>query len=261
MRWLSPGVDPVERKAKLAEMFKTFKESGDIGLRDELIESHLYLVEHLARRFRNRGEPLEDLVEVGVIGLIKAIDRFDPYREIQFTTFATPTIVGELKRHFRDQLWSIRVPRRLQELDLKVNHAIESLTQRLERSPTIDEIAAYLQVTSEEVIEGLESSKAYIPISLDSSSSSDPDKEVSLLEFMGHEDPSLVTLDDRAALSDAVARLSTQEKRLLYLRFVKDLTQSEIAAQLGISQMHVSRLLRRTLQTLRETMLADFQEE
>jgi len=244
-------------KKLVTELFRKYKQSHDLQIRDRLVELHLYLVDFLASRFRNRGEPIDDLVQVGTIGLIKAIDRFDLSREVEFTTYATPTIVGTLKRHFRDQKWAIRVPRRLQELNLQVNEAIGTLTQDLKRAPSMAEIAGYLKVSEEEVIEAMDTSKAYTLISLDSERSDENDEDFSLIEFIGEEDKQLINFNELAILTNAVKGLGIQERKLLYFRFIKGLTQTEIAGILGISQMHVSRLLRRTLEILRTEMSAE----
>jgi RNA polymerase sigma-B factor len=244
-------------KEQTLELFKKYKESKSPEIRDELVAMYINLVEYLARRFKNRGEPVEDLVQVGTIGLIKAIDRFDVDRAVEFTTYATPTIVGEIKRYFRDKGWAVKVPRRLQELNLLVTQAMNTLTQDLKRSPTIAEIAQHLGVTSEQVIEAMETSEVYSFVSLDRDLSSDTDDSFSLLEYIGEDDRELTGIEDRTCLAEALAELSKQEQRILYLRFFRGLTQTEIAQQLGISQMHVSRLLRRTLEVLREKMLQD----
>jgi RNA polymerase sigma-B factor len=243
-------------RARTYELFARYRTTGDPEVRDELVRMYLNLVEYLARRFKNRGEPIDDLIQVGTIGLIKAIDRFDVGRAVEFTTYATPTIVGELKRYFRDKGWAIRVPRRLQELNLQVNQIINGLTQELRRTPTISEIAAKVGVTPEEVIEAMETSEAYNFISLDGDLSAESGENFSLLEYIGEEDRQLVGLEDRASLSAALKDLTHQEQKILYLRFFRGLTQTEIASELDISQMHVSRLLRRTLQVLRQKMLS-----
>lgn len=242
-------------RAKTYELFTRYRATGDPEIRDELVRMYLNLVEYLARRFKSRGEPLEDLIQVGTIGLIKAIDRFDTGREVEFTTYATPTIVGELKRYFRDKGWAIRVPRRLQELNLQVNQIISDLTQELRRTPTINEIASKVGVSPEEVIEAMETSEAYNFISLDGDLSSESGENFSLLEYIGEDDRHLAGLEDRASLAAALKDLTPQEQKILYLRFFRGLTQTEIATELNISQMHVSRLLRRTLQVLRQKML------
>ena len=214
-----------------------------LRIRGELVELHLPLVEYLARRFRNRGEWLDDLTQVATIGLIKSIDRFDLARGVEFSTYATPTIVGEIKRHFRDKGWAVRVPRRLQELKLALTKAIGDLAQREGRAPTVAEIAAHLQMTEEEVLEGLESANAYSTVSLDAPDSGDDD--------------ALEGVEYRESLKPLLEQLPPREKRILLLRFFGNMTQSQIASELGISQMHVSRLLARTLTQLRAGLTAD----
>ncbi len=225
--------------------------------RDSLVEQHLPLVEHLARRFRNRGEPYEDLVQVATIGLIKSVDRFDLGREVEFSTYATPTIVGEIKRHFRDKGWAVRVPRRLQELRLSLASATSELSQRQGRSPTVSELATYLKITDEEVLEGLESANAYSTLSLDAGDSTRGDEPMPVSETLGVEDESLQGVEYRESLKPMLERLPAREKKILLLRFFKNMTQSEIATELGISQMHVSRLLARTLAQLREGLFVE----
>ncbi|MBM7790661.1 RNA polymerase sigma factor SigF [Tenggerimyces flavus] len=224
------------------------------AVRDQLVELHLALVEHLARRFRNRGEPLDDLVQVATIGLIKSVDRFDTERGVEFSTYATPTIVGELKRHFRDKGWAIRVPRRLQELRLSLTAASGDLTQELGRSPTVSELAAKLGVSDDDVLEGLESANAYSTLSLDAPDQGQDDAPA-VVESLGVDDEALEGVEYRESLRPLLERLPEREKRILLLRFFRGLTQSEIAAEIGISQMHVSRLLARTLTQLREELL------
>ena len=226
------------------------------GLRDELVEMHLPLVEYLARRFRNRGEPLDDLVQVATIGLIKSVDRFDLDRGVEFSTYATPTIVGEIKRHFRDKGWTIRVPRRLQELKLSLTKATSELAQKNGRSPTVSELAAHLGMTDEEILEGLESANAYSAISLDAPDGGDSDSPL-VSDSLGALDDSLEGVEYRESLKPLLERLPAREKRILLLRFFHNMTQSQIAAELGISQMHVSRLLARTLAQLREGLLVE----
>jgi RNA polymerase sigma-B factor len=246
-------------KPRTRELFRRYHEKGDEAARDELITMYLNLVKYLAHRFRNRGEPIDDLIQVGTIGLIKAIDRFDTGRQVEFTTYATPTIVGELKRYFRDKGWAVKVPRRLQELSFKVNQAIDALTQKNQRSPKIIEIAEYLSVSAEEVIEALETSEAYNLVSLDSDRNSDGNDSFSILEYIGKDDHFMSVVDDRATLSASLKLLTPQEQRVLYLRFFEGRTQTEIAKQLAISQMQVSRLLRRTLKVLRESLVREEQ--
>jgi RNA polymerase sigma-B factor len=225
-------------------------------VRDELVEMHLPLVEYLARRFRNRGEPLDDLVQVATIGLIKSVDRFDLERGVEFSTYATPTIVGEIKRHFRDKGWAIRVPRRLQELKLSLAKATSELSQRNGRAPTVAELATHLGMSEEEVLEGLESANAYSAVSLDAPDTGDDDSPA-VADSLGTTDDSLEGVEYRESLKPLLEKLPPREKKILLLRFFGNMTQSQIAAELGISQMHVSRLLARTLAQLREGLLAE----
>ena len=220
-------------------------------LRGVLVEMHLPLVEYLARRFRNRGEWLDDLTQVATIGLIKSIDRFDLERGVEFSTYATPTIVGEIKRHFRDKGWAVRVPRRLQELKLSLTKAIGELAQSEGRAPTVSELAAHLQMSEEEVLEGLESANAYSTVSLDAPDSGDDDAPA-VADSLGIVDEALEGVEYRESLKPLLERLPPREKKILLLRFFGNMTQSQIAAELGISQMHVSRLLARTLTQLRD---------
>jgi RNA polymerase sigma-B factor len=219
--------------------------------RDALVEQHLPLVEHLARRFRNRGEPYDDLVQVATIGLIKSVDRFDLDRGVEFSTYATPTIVGEIKRHFRDKGWAVRVPRRLQELRLSLASATSELSQRHGHSPTVADLAAYLKISEEEVLEGLESANAYSTLSLDAGDSGSGDEPMPVSETLGTEDEGLEGVEYRESLKPMLEQLPPREKTILMLRFFKNMTQSQIAAEIGVSQMHVSRLLTRTLDSLR----------
>ncbi|WP_319804072.1 RNA polymerase sigma factor SigF [Nocardioides dongkuii] len=223
------------------------------GSRDALVHLHLPLVEHCARRFRNRGEPLEDLVQVGTIGLIKSIDRFDTERGVEFSTYATPTIIGEIKRYFRDKGWAIRVPRRLQELRMQIGTASAELTQSLGRSPTARELAERIGCTVEEIVEGIESSNAYSTLSLDATDDSD-DSTASMLDAIGVDDQGLEHVEIRESIKPLLDRLDAREKKILLLRFFKNMTQSQIAAEIGVSQMHVSRLLNRTLERLRTSL-------
>jgi RNA polymerase sigma-B factor len=238
------------QRDELRRKFAEFAQSRDPKLRDELIEAHLGLAEYLARRFGNRGEPLDDLVQVASVGLLKAVDRFDPERAVEFSTYATHTIVGELKRHFRDKGWAVRAPRRMQELYLRLGKIVSSLSQELGRSPTIQELATEAQVSEEEVLEALEAGQAYRFASLDAPSPGDEDGD-SMSTHLGAEDPGMIDAEHRAALSPLVAKLPQREQTILHLRFFEGLTQSEIASRLGISQMHVSRLLARSLAQLR----------
>lgn len=239
-------------KERTHELFRLYKEKGDEEARDQLIVSHLNLVRFLASKFKNRGEPLDDLVQVGTIGLIKAIDRFDPERGLEFTTYATPTILGEIKRHFRDKGWSIRVPRRLQELSAKVNQATDELTVELQRSPSVEEIAAKLGVGAEEILEAMESSGAYTSVSLEAGGSSEDDEAPALIDRLGSVDEDLDASDDRMVIDDAIRDFSPREQEIVRMRFIDGLTQVEIAKRLGVSQVQVSRLLRRTLRKIQD---------
>ncbi|MEW1545203.1 RNA polymerase sigma factor SigF [Streptomyces tsukubensis] len=224
-------------------------------LRNRLVRMHLPLVEHLARRFRNRGEPLDDLTQVATIGLIKSVDRFDPERGVEFSTYATPTVVGEIKRHFRDKGWAVRVPRRLQELRLALTTATAELSQLHGRSPTVHELAERLGISEEEVLEGLESANAYSTLSLDVPDTDDESPAVA--DTLGAEDEALEGVEYRESLKPLLEDLPPREKRILLLRFFGNMTQSQIAQEVGISQMHVSRLLARTLAQLRDKLLVE----
>ena len=222
-------------------------------MRDELVTEHLGLAHQLARRFSNRGETYDDLVQVASMAIIKSVDRFDPGRGVAFSTFATRTVIGELKRHFRDRGWAVRAPRRIQELYLELGHAISSLSQELGRSPTIAELAATTGATEEAVLEALEAGQGYRTASIDV-----PDRqEEALANRIGADDAKFAGVDDRSVLAPALAKLPERERAILGLRFVDGLTQSEIAKRIGVSQMHVSRLLASSLEQLR----AAFAEE
>ncbi len=254
-RWGDP--ERAREKALIALMTDTDPDDPTHRrARDELVTLHLPLVHFLARRFRDRGEPLEDLVQVGTIGLIKAVDRFDPQRGVEFSTYATPTIVGEIKRHFRDKGWAIRVPRRLQELRISLGRATAELSQKSGRAPTVAELAAHLGISEDEVIEGLEGALAYSTTSLDAHvGGDDGDESPSLVDRLGGDDLDLEAVEYRESLKPLLAALPSRERRILALRFFHGMTQSEIAAEVGISQMHVSRLLAKSLATLREGMV------
>ncbi len=265
----SPTDDPVEapaaaeprwstrdrtRERELIALIAELPEDdpGRSAARDELVTMHLPLAAFLARRFRDRGESLDDLTQVATIGLIKAVDRFDPQRGVEFSTFATPTIVGEIKRHFRDKGWAIRVPRRLQELRISIGRATAELGQSTGRSPTVAELAAHLGVSDEEVLEGLESAQAYATLSLDASSADGADEGgSSLADTLGEDDPGLGEVETRETLHPLVATLPTREQRIIHMRFYENMTQAQIAEQIGVSQMHVSRLLAKSLAQLR----------
>jgi RNA polymerase sigma-B factor len=233
------------------ELLRRYHEEGDLAAREQLIEQYMSLVRSLARRYSYRGEQLEDLVQIGAIGLIKAIDRFDLDRGVELTTYATPNIIGEIKRHFRDKGWSVRVPRGLQELNVQLSRLVESLTVQLARSPTIPELAKAAGVEEEEVLEALESGRAYSSLSLSSGGGSDEDGELDPLESLGEIEHQYEVSEDRAVLAPGFRVLDERERTILHLRFFDGLTQSQIAQQVGISQMHVSRLIRRSLEKIR----------
>ncbi len=239
-------------KEKTRELFRRYKEKGDMDAREKLVMSHMNLVRFLANKFKNRGEPLDDLVQVGYLGLLKAIDRFDPERGLEFTTYATPTILGEIKRHFRDKGWSVRVPRRLQELSAKVNQATDALTTELQRSPKIEEIAEYLDASVDEVLEAMESSSAYSSVPLEGAGGGEGEDAPSVIDRYATEDTALTFTDDRLVIEDALKTFSPREREVIELRFLEGMTQIEIAERLGISQVQVSRLLRRTLKKIQE---------
>jgi RNA polymerase sigma-B factor len=238
-------------------LLRRYHEQGDIGAREQLIERYMSLVRSLARRYSYRGEQLDDLVQIGAIGLIKAIDRFDVNRGVELTTYATPNIIGEIKRHFRDRGWSVRVPRGLQELNIQLSKLLEQLTVQLGRSPTISELAKAAGVTDEEVLEALESGRAYSSLSLSAGSGFDDDGELDPLESLGTEEHQYEVSEDRAVLQPGFRVLDERERKILHLRFFEGLTQSQIAQQVGISQMHVSRLIRRSLEKIREEIASD----
>jgi RNA polymerase sigma-B factor len=225
-------------------------------VRNTLVELNLALVKFAASRFRSRSEPMEDIVQVGTIGLIKAIDRFEADRGVEFPTFAMPTIIGEIKRFFRDTSWSVRVPRRLQELRLDLAKAGDELAQQLDRSPTVAELAERLNLSHDEIVEGMAASNAYTASSLDAQPEED-DAEGALADRIGYEDHGLEGIEYVESLKPLIAELSPRDRKILSLRFVANMTQSEIGEELGISQMHVSRLLARTLRKLRQGLMVE----
>ncbi len=229
---------------------------GRLDLRNKLVTGHLPLAEHIAARFSNRGVPREDLVQVATLGLINAVDRFQPDRGTDFLSFAVPTVMGEVRRHFRDASWSMHVPRRLKELNLAINSASAELSQRLGRAPTPSELARHLDLSQEQVYEGLEAGNAYHSMSLDEALSPDADSD-SLGETLGETDAALDGVEDYESLRPLIERLPERERTILTLRFFRHMTQTQIADRIGISQMHVSRLLARTLEQLRQGMLGD----
>ncbi|GGR88406.1 RNA polymerase sigma factor [Streptomyces humidus] len=274
-----PDVDPTDALAGLPEI-PPFDEVGSVDaralsktlfarlesleegthdyayVRNTLVELNLALVKFAASRFRSRSEPMEDIIQVGTIGLIKAIDRFELSRGVEFPTFAMPTVIGEIKRFFRDTSWSVRVPRRLQELRLDLARAGDELAQKLDRAPTVAELAERLGLSDDEVVEGMAASNAYTAASLDAQQQDD-DSEGALAHRIGYEDNGLEGIEYIESLKPLIAELAPRDRQILSLRFVAGLTQSEIGEELGISQMHVSRLLSRTLTRLRKALTVE----
>ena len=219
--------------------------------RDELVTMHLALVKHLARRYRDRGESLDDLVQVGTVGLINAVDRFDTSKGVAFSTFATPTILGEIKRHFRDRTWAVRVPRRMQELQAKVTRRTDELTRALNRAPTVRELAESLEVSQDDILDAIEARQAYSANSIDAGSDDDGLDTSPLAERLGTEEPAFEAIEDRESLRPLLEQLPERERRIIVMRFFQNMSQTQIAEEMGISQMHVSRLLARSLGELR----------
>lgn len=237
-------------------VFSRFARERDPKTRDQLVAMHHNLVRFLAGKFMNRGEPIEDLVQVGTIGLINAIDRYDPERGTKFSTYATPTIVGEIRRYFRDKSWSLKVPRRLQELNLATSKAADSLSQKLGRVPTIQEIAAFVGASEEETLEAIEMGNAYDTVSMDSKlAHEDESTALSLAEFVGSTDATLDNINKYGDLTQAMDTLEQRERSIIDLRFFKDMSQTEVALKLNISQMHVSRLQQKALKKLKDLLL------
>ncbi|MFD7511586.1 RNA polymerase sigma factor SigF [Streptomyces sp. NPDC059853] len=254
-------IAPMDARALSKDLFARLKvlEEGTheyAYVRNTLVELNLALVKFAASRFRSRSEPMEDIVQVGTIGLIKAIDRFEADRGVEFPTFAMPTIIGEIKRFFRDTSWSVRVPRRLQELRLDLAKAGDELAQQLDRAPTVAELAERLKISEDEVVEGMAASNAYTASSLDAQPEED-DSEGALADRIGYEDHGLEGIEYVESLKPLIAELSPRDRKILSLRFVANMTQSEIGEELGISQMHVSRLLARTLRRLRNGLMTE----
>jgi RNA polymerase sigma-B factor len=259
----SPKVHSSPRNEEEVErLFEEFRRTRDPETRNRLVLMHQNLVRFLAAKFANRGEPLEDLIQVGSIGLINAIDRFEPERGTKFSTYATPTIVGEIKRYFRDKAWNLKVPRSLQELNLQVIKANETLSQHLGRSPTIAEIAAHVGASEEETLDAMELGNAYEMISLDSKLSFEGEAApLTVNDSIGVADLGLEKVETYDDLKDAVECLDNREKMIIYLRFFQGLSQTEVAKRLKISQMHVSRLQHKALNRLKELLTAADEED
>jgi len=251
MATTSSGREPAAALGS-AELFERWQAEGDREARDELISRFLPLARKLARRYAQSSEPYEDLVQVASLGLVKAVERFDPSRGFAFSSFAVPTIVGELKRYFRDTSWAVHVDRGAQERARRITDAQQTLSGRSGRIPTVAELAQYLELSQEEVLDGLQTAEAYGAMSLDAPMTSEDDEESSRMDTIGAEDERLLLIHDQATIFTAARALPAHEREILYLRFGEDLTQSEIAERVGVSQMQVSRLLRRSLQRLRD---------
>jgi RNA polymerase sigma-B factor len=251
---------PALSREQLRELHRRYRDSDDeverARIRDGLVKAYESLVYFLARKFQNRGEPLEDIAQVGFLGLIKAIERFDPGLGNEFTTFATPTIAGEIKRYFRDKGWSIRFPRRLQELHQQVVRVNEEMKNQLGRRPSVAELAERLGVDSADVLESMEIGAAHTPMSIDATVGRDGEEGRQVSETVGGEDVNLDRVEMREVLERAMAHLTERERAILALRFVDELSQAEVARRLGISQMHVSRLQRAAQEQLRELLAA-----
>jgi RNA polymerase sigma-B factor len=252
-----PLSDPLARSEVLSDgdLLRRYHQNGDVDARQQLIERHLEFVRRLARRYARRGEQLDDLTQVGCVGLIKAIDRFDGSFGANLTTYAAPNILGEIKRHFRDRGWSVRVPREIQELNVRLTKVVDELTTQLGRSPSVVELASEAGATTEQVLEALESSSAYSALSL--SEAPDADEEsAGPMDSLGEEDEHFEQSEQRITLATGIQRLPARERTILHLRFFEGLTQSEIAERVGVSQMHVSRLIRDSLDRMRRELEA-----
>jgi RNA polymerase sigma-B factor len=246
-----PAPGPGEQLANEDDLLVRYHRDRDPTVREELAQRFMPLARRLAARYRGDREPLEDLVQVASLGLVKAIDRFDPERGVAFSSYAVPTILGELKRHFRDRGWSVRVPRELQERIARVDQTIAELPGKLGRAPSVNEIAERMEVDPEEVLEAMEAGHAHHAMSLDAQAASEEGEGIPLTERLGTSDPGFDTVEYGEAISDALHSLSERDRMVLHLRFVEDMTQTEIAERVGVSQMHVSRILRGAVEQLR----------
>jgi RNA polymerase sigma-B factor len=246
-----PAPGPKEQLADELELLERYYRGRDQTVREELVQRFMPLARRLAARYRGDREPLDDLVQVASLGLVKALDRFDPDRGVAFSSYAVPTILGELKRHFRDRGWSVRVPRDLQERIARVDRAIAELPGKLGRAPSVNEIADRLEVDPEEVLEAMEAGQAHHAMSLDAQAQTEEGEGIPLTERLGDSDPAFDTVEYGATITDALESLSERDRTVLHLRFVEDMTQTEIADRVGVSQMHVSRILRAAVERLR----------
>ena len=245
------GEDRAARSREDRRLLERYHRDGDPAAREALVQRFLPLARQLARRYQRGGEPLDDLVQVASLGLLKAIDRFEPDRPTAFSSFAVPTILGELKRHFRDKGWSVRVPRDLQEMSVRVDRVTETMARDLGRAPTPAEIAKQIGTTTERVLEAREAAGAYRAVSLDRPRDDDEEGD-GMADAFGVEDPGFGLAEDAATVERLMTVLTDREREVLRLRFAEDLTQSEIGARVGVSQMHVSRLIRQAVTRLRE---------
>jgi RNA polymerase sigma-B factor len=250
----TPG--PTDRAREDKQLFARYLETRDAAARDALIERFLPLARQLARRYQRAEEPLDDLIQVASLGLVKAIDRFDADREVAFSSYAVPTILGEIKRHFRDRTWSVRVPRDLQELSLKVDRTVVAMSKELQRSPTVTELAEKLEASEEQILEAMEASGAYRATSL-SAPRGGEDQGETLADTVGTEEHGYHAAEDRATLDRLLQTVTPREREVLRLRFEEDLTQAEIGERIGVSQMQVSRLIRQSVARLRAAARSD----
>jgi RNA polymerase sigma-B factor len=257
----APPVGAGTQLAGDTELWQRFARDRDPAIREELVRRNMPFAKRLALRYRGASESFDDLLQVANLGLLNAVDRFDPERGIPFTAFASPTILGELKRHFRDRVWTVRVPRGLHDRMGEVDKAITELTKQLQRSPTVGEIAARLEVEQTEVLEVMEANHNRRPLSLDRPAGSEDSEDSSPTEWVGNEDKGFELVEGRIALDAALPYLDERERLVLRLRFAEDMTQSQIAEQIGHSQMHVSRILRRALARIREQIREQRQSE
>jgi RNA polymerase sigma-B factor len=254
----SPGDYRLEKDS---ELWRRFARERDPAIREELVRRNMPFAKRLALRYRGASEPFDDLLQVAALGLLNAIDRFDPERGIPFTAFASPTILGELKRHFRDRVWTVRVPRSLHDRMAEVEKATAGLTKELQRSPSVGEIAERLGIEQTDVLEVMEANHNRRPLSLDRPANSEDSEESPPAEWIGSEDKSFELVEGRIALDSALPYLDDRERLVLHLRFVEDMTQSQIAERIGHSQMHVSRILRRALARIRDQIREQPQSE
>ncbi|HKN95057.1 MAG TPA: SigB/SigF/SigG family RNA polymerase sigma factor [Thermoleophilaceae bacterium] len=250
--------DLVYGSAPDGELLRRYHEDGDVRARQALIERHIGFVRRLAQRYAHRGETIDDLTQVGCVGLIKAIDRFDGQYKVTLATYAAPNVLGEIKRHFRDKGWSVRVPRDVQELNVKLGRVVDELTGKLGRSPSVEELAKATESTTEQVVEALDSSRAYNTVSLSAPGGDDSDEDGGdPLEHLGDEDQGFELAEERQLLREGFKELGERERKILHMRFFLGMTQSEIAERIGISQMHVSRLIRQSIDDVRERLDVD----